>query len=123
MSGPYHLTSDELRLVLDALDVAADYRRDRAATCPDCDARADDLCGTCDHRLAVADEYDQLAASNDHMAEHCKDELCPRLPCRMFHAGYRKGWDEGYQQGWFEGEAAGFATGYAAGMPSGGGNG
>jgi hypothetical protein len=25
-------------------------------------------------------------ARNDHMAEHCRDELCPRLPCQMFKA-------------------------------------
>lgn len=53
-----------------------------------------------------------------HLAEQCKDDGCPRLPCRMFRAGYRKGWDDGYNQGYFEGEAAGFAAGFSAGMAS-----
>jgi len=55
------LTGEQLATVLDALDVAADYKRDRAATCPDCDADPADLCGTCEYRLATADEYDALA--------------------------------------------------------------
>jgi hypothetical protein len=42
--------------VLDALDVAAEYKRDRAATCADCEASPAELCGTCDWRLARADE-------------------------------------------------------------------
>jgi hypothetical protein len=54
------LTGPQLATVLDALEVAADYKRDRAATCPDCEAHPADLCGTCEHRLATADEYDAL---------------------------------------------------------------
>ena len=27
-----------------------------------------------------------------HLAEQCRDDDCPRLPCRMFKAGYRKGY-------------------------------
>jgi hypothetical protein len=57
------LTRDQLRTVLDALYVAADYKRDRASTCADCDASPADLCGTCEWRLAVADEYNALAES------------------------------------------------------------
>jgi hypothetical protein len=59
-SGAY-LTEPDLRTVLDALDVAADYKRDRAACCPDCEASPADLCGTCEWRLHVADGYDDLA--------------------------------------------------------------
>jgi hypothetical protein len=58
--------------------------------------------------------------SNDHMAEHCKDELCHRLPCRMYKAGKRDGWDEGYDRGFIDGEAAGFSAGFAAGAASSG---
>ena len=62
LAGNLDLTQAEIATVLDALDVAADYKRDRAASCPDCDASPADLCGTCEWRLAVADEYDALAA-------------------------------------------------------------
>jgi hypothetical protein len=56
------LTPEQIRTVLSALDVAADAKRDAADVCPDCDARPDGaLCGTCEWRLAVADEYDALA--------------------------------------------------------------
>jgi hypothetical protein len=55
------LTDAQRDTVLDALDVAADYKRDRAATCPDCEASPAELCGTCEWRLAHADEYDALA--------------------------------------------------------------
>jgi hypothetical protein len=55
------LAAADVATVLDALDVAADYKRDRAATCPDCDASPADLCGTCEWRLTVADGYDALA--------------------------------------------------------------
>jgi hypothetical protein len=52
---------DELRIVLDALDIAADYKRDRADTCSECNADPADLCATCDWRLHLASEYDSLA--------------------------------------------------------------
>jgi hypothetical protein len=55
------LTPPQLATVLDPLDVAADYKRDRAATCPDCEASPAELPGTCEWRLAQAGEYDQLA--------------------------------------------------------------
>jgi hypothetical protein len=59
--GSAVLSGADLATVLDALDVAADYKRDRAACCPDCDADPADLCGTCEWRLHVADGYDDLA--------------------------------------------------------------
>jgi hypothetical protein len=55
------LTVAQLATVLDALEVAADAKRDTAASCPDCDASPADLCGTCEWRLARAKEYDALA--------------------------------------------------------------
>ncbi len=58
-----------------------------------------------------------------HMAEQCKDETCPRLPCRMFKAGYeegyRKGWDEGYAAGYGAGFSAGYSAGFSAGFSAG----
>jgi hypothetical protein len=61
IAGGAVLEAAQLGTVLDALDVAADYKRDRAAGCPDCDASPAELCGTCEWRLARADEYDALA--------------------------------------------------------------
>jgi hypothetical protein len=46
--------------------------------------------------------------NNDHLAEQCKDELCPRLPCQMFKAGQREAAEREYTRGWCDGEAAGF---------------
>jgi len=52
----------DMRGVLDALDVAADHKRDLAANCPDCSVHPAELCGTCGWRLERADEYDRLTA-------------------------------------------------------------
>jgi hypothetical protein len=60
-SAAVGLGAGQLGTILDALDQAAEYKRDRAATCPDCDASPAELCGTCEWRLARADEYDALA--------------------------------------------------------------
>lgn len=59
---------DRLRTVLDALDVAADTKRDMAANCPDCEAHPAALCGTCEWRLGQAEAYDAVAATlrSDH---------------------------------------------------------
>jgi hypothetical protein len=58
--------------------------------------------------------------NNDHLAEQCRDSLCPRLPCRMWKDGYRvgydKGWEEGYAAGFGAGYSAGYGAGYAAGV-------
>jgi hypothetical protein len=61
LAGNAGLTPDQLATALDALDVAADYRRDRVETCPDCPGRPEGLCSTCEWRLDRADEYDALA--------------------------------------------------------------
>ena len=55
------LTEAQRSTVLDALDVAADTKRDRAANCPDCKASPARLCSTCEWRLARAEAYDALA--------------------------------------------------------------
>ncbi len=52
------LTGAEASIVAAALDVAADYERDRAAACADC---ADQTCFTCQTRLIDAETYDQVA--------------------------------------------------------------
>lgn len=58
------LSRDQARGVLSALDVAAEAKRDAADSCGDCDGSPDgELCGTCQWRLTVADEYDALAAA------------------------------------------------------------
>ncbi len=56
------LDADQAAIVLDALDVAADYRRDGAANCPDCAVHPAELCSTCEWRLSSAEAYDHLAA-------------------------------------------------------------
>lgn len=42
--------------------------------------------------------------SNDHLAEHCRDELCHRLPCRLYKAGYERGFEDGRIRGRAEAE-------------------
>jgi transcriptional regulator with XRE-family HTH domain len=53
------LTSADVSTVFAALDIAADYKRDRAAACADC---ADQTCLTCQSRHRDAHAYDQMAA-------------------------------------------------------------
>lgn len=55
------LTEAQRATILGALAVASEYKRDRAASCSECDASPAELCGTCEWRLARADEYDTLA--------------------------------------------------------------
>ena len=58
-------TSADVSTVFAALDIAADYQRDRAAACADC---ADQTCLTCQSRLRDAQAYDRLAAQILHAA-------------------------------------------------------
>jgi hypothetical protein len=51
------VSAGEAKTLLAALDEAAEYKRDRAATCADC---ADQSCGTCQWRLQAAETYDRL---------------------------------------------------------------
>ena len=55
--GAIIVSADQVKTLLAALD-AADYKRDRAATCADC---TDQPCTTCQWRLHAADAYDHLA--------------------------------------------------------------
>jgi hypothetical protein len=64
VDGVAEIVPEDVATLLDALEVAADYKRDRAETCPDCDgapAGSPDICGTCESRLHLAGLYDQLA--------------------------------------------------------------
>ena len=60
------LTGAEVRTVVAALDIAADYKHDRAAACADC---ADQTCVTCQSRLRDAQTYHQMAAQMLQTAE------------------------------------------------------
>jgi hypothetical protein len=56
----------EVKTLLAALDIAADYKRDRAAACADCTSQS---CPTCQSRLQNARTYDRLAAHLIQSAE------------------------------------------------------
>jgi hypothetical protein len=62
VSVPAH----EVKTLLAALDIAADYKRDRAAACADCTRQS---CPTCQSRLRHARTYDRLAAHLIQSAE------------------------------------------------------
>ncbi len=68
------LTHAEVRTVLSSLDLAAEWKRDRAGMCTDC---ADQSCLTCQRRLREARTYDQLAVQLLH------DEQATRNPRRQ----------------------------------------
>jgi len=56
--GAVMVSAGQVKLLLAALDDAAEYKRDRAATCGDC---GEQPCTTCQWRLHAADAYDHLA--------------------------------------------------------------
>ncbi len=60
------LTGTDVSTVLAALDVAADYKRDRAEMCADC---PDQSCPACQTRLHDARAYDQMAGQMLQSAE------------------------------------------------------
>ncbi len=60
------VSAGKVKILLAALDEAAEYKRDRAAACADC---ADQSCTTCQWRLQAADAYDQMAGQMIHAAE------------------------------------------------------
>jgi hypothetical protein len=64
------LTHAEVRTVLSSLDLAADWKRDHAETCPDC---PDQSCYACQLRLQDARTYDQLAAQLLHDEQATRD--------------------------------------------------
>ena len=57
------VSADQVKILLAALDDAAEYKRDRAETCAGCTGQT---CTTCQWRLHTADAYDQLA---EHMTQ------------------------------------------------------
>jgi hypothetical protein len=56
----------EVKNLLIALDIAADYNRDRAELCADC---SDQSCPTCESRLREAQAYDRLSAQLTQQAD------------------------------------------------------
>ena len=71
------LTDAEVSTVSAALEIAADYKRDRAAACTDC---ADQSCLTCQSRHRDARAYDQMATQMLQTARSRPD--CQRSPAR-----------------------------------------
>jgi hypothetical protein len=51
--------ADQVKILLAALDIATDDKRDRAAACADCTTQS---CPTCQSRLQHARAYDRIAA-------------------------------------------------------------
>jgi hypothetical protein len=68
------LTGAEVSTVVAALDIAADYKRDRAGTCADC---AGQSCTNCQWRLQAAGTYDQLVGRMIHAAEASAPQRAP----------------------------------------------
>jgi hypothetical protein len=64
------LTHAEVRTVLTSLDLAADWKRDRAGMCADC---PDQSCLVCQLRLQEARTYDQLAVQLLHDEQATRD--------------------------------------------------
>jgi hypothetical protein len=65
------IPASELKTVLAALDIAADYKRDRAEMCTDCPDQScpDQSCPACQTRLQDAQAYDQMAGQMLQSAE------------------------------------------------------
>jgi hypothetical protein len=82
------LTDAEVSTVVAALDIAADYKRERAAACVDC---ADQSCLTCQSRLRDAGAYDQMAtqmlqtAKVTRAASSAQPEPGSPPPARQLH--------------------------------------
>ena len=66
------LTHAEVRTVLTSLDLAADWKRDRAGMCAEC---PDQSCVACQLRLKDTRAYDQLAAQLLHDEQAARDAL------------------------------------------------
>jgi hypothetical protein len=60
------IAAGEVKTVLVALDIAADYQRDRAELCADCTSQS---CPACESRLQDARAYDHLSAQLIQAAE------------------------------------------------------
>ncbi len=64
--GTVLVPAGEVKNLLAALDIAADYQRDRAELCADCTGQT---CPTCESRLRDAQAYDHLSAQLIQTAE------------------------------------------------------
>jgi hypothetical protein len=74
------LTHAEVRTVLTSLDLAGDWKRDRAQTCADC---PDQTCFACQLRLHEARACDQLAVQllrDEQAARTARRQARPRAP-------------------------------------------
>jgi hypothetical protein len=71
-----HVPVGEVKTVLSALDIAADFTRDRAELCADC---ANQSCPTCELRLREAQGYDRLYAQLDQQADASAAARPPEL--------------------------------------------
>ena len=60
------MAAGEVKTVLVALDIAADYQRDRAELCADCTGQT---CPVCESRLRDAQAYDHLSAQLTQASE------------------------------------------------------
>ena len=60
------IAAGEVKTVLAALDIAADYQRDRAGLCADCTGQT---CPACESRLRDAQAYDRLSAQLSQEAQ------------------------------------------------------
>jgi hypothetical protein len=67
------VSASEARTIKAALDVASDYKRDRAAACAEC---ADQSCLSCQARLRDADAYDRLTALMLETAATSRSAAC-----------------------------------------------
>ena len=74
----------EVKTLLAALDIAADYKRDRAAACADCTSQS---CPTCQSRLQHARAYDRLAAHLIQAAEASATATASQLAARSRPGG------------------------------------
>jgi hypothetical protein len=72
--GTVIVSADQVKLLLAALDDAAEYKRDRAATCADC---GEQPCTTCQWRLQAADAYDHLAGQMSQATEAAARQDAP----------------------------------------------
>ena len=79
--------ASQVKTLLAALDEAAEYQRDRAATCADCTGQS---CTTCPWRLQAAGAYDQAAAQILQAADASAARARPRGRCQRRPARGRR---------------------------------
>ena len=77
----------EVKTLLCALDIAADYNRDRADLCADCTGQS---CSACELRLREAHAYDRLHAQLDQQADASPTASHPEPPAQPQPAADRE---------------------------------